>query len=265
MGLDSANAEAAVAAALDAGISRFDHADIYNRGRSESAFGDLLARDPGLRARIELQTKCGIQLEPKLYDLRGATIRDRVAASLERLRTDVIDTLLLHRPDALAQPDDIAEAFAELQSQGLVRRFGVSNMSAPRIAHLQASLDLPLVANQIEMSLLQRDWLEPGDGTVEHCQANGIEIQAWGPLAQGRYAEGALGALVVELARAHDTTPETIALWWLQRHPARIVPVIGTTNPRRIRACADAVSRTPDLTHEEWYALWTAARAEPLP
>lgn len=279
-------AEAAVAAALEAGITVFDQADIYRHGKSEAVFGEVLARASGLRDRIVLQTKCGIRLaegdRPGLYDLRGPTIVQRVEESLTRLRTDVIDVLLLHRPDPLTGPEEIAKALASLHGQGLVRRFGVSNMSAAQIAHLRAHLDVPLVANQLEMSLESRDWVEAGvlvntpaaadsgfpHGTLEYCAANGIQLQAWGALARGRFTGGGetpTARLVADLAARKRTTPETILLWWLQRHPARIAPVIGTSRPDRILACRDAVHREPELTHEEWYDLWITARGGPLP
>ncbi|MFI8521644.1 aldo/keto reductase family oxidoreductase [Streptomyces sp. NPDC085481] len=283
-------AQAAVEAALESGITTFDHADIYRLGKAEAVFGEVLARSPGLRGRITLQSKCGIRLAdgdlPGHYDLRGTTIVRRVEESLARLRTDVLDVLLLHRPDPLADFAEVAAALESLHRQGLVRRFGVSNMNAPQIARLQAHLALPLVADQLEMSLLRRDWLEDGvlvntpasaangfpAGTVEHCLNHGIALQAWGPLAQGRYTgrqeteqERATAALVTELAKAKGTTPETIVLWWLQRHPARIVPVVGTSNPDRIRACRDAAVGAPELSHEEWYALWVTARGAALP
>ncbi|MEV6693757.1 aldo/keto reductase [Micromonospora sp. NPDC051196] len=283
-------AEAAIAAALEIGITAFDHADIYRQGKSEAVFGEVLSRTPGLRARILLQTKCGIHLpsdtRPGYYDLRGTHIRHSVEQSLTRLRTDVIDVLLLHRPDPLADPEDVAEALTALHRQGLVRHFGVSNMAAAQIAYLQAHLDLPLVVNQLQMSLADRDWLEAGVlvntspaaelgfplGTVEHCRLNRIGVQAWGPLARGRLtgaaqtpAQQATAEHVAALADQHGTTPETILLWWLQRHPARIVPVIGTARPERIRACADTVRREPELTHEQWYELWLTARGEALP
>ncbi|WP_330460921.1 aldo/keto reductase [Streptomyces sp. NBC_00820] len=283
---DVDHAQAAVEAALDAGITRFDHADIYRFGKSEAVFGEVLSRTPGLRGRIEIQTKCGIRLpegdRPGLYDLRAKSILRCVEESLTRLRTDVIDTLLLHRPDPLAAPDEIAEALHALHGQGLVRRFGVSNMSAAQIAHLQARLDVPLVVDQLEMSLARRDWVEAGvlvntpaaagvgfpEGTLEHCAGHGIELQAWGALAGGRYTDGTdspAAALIQVLARRHGTTPETVLLWWLQHHPAGIVPVVGTSRPARIRACRDAAVRPSALTHEEWYELWIAARGAPLP
>ncbi|MFF4261365.1 aldo/keto reductase family oxidoreductase [Streptomyces virginiae] len=283
-------AEAAVVAALDSGITTFDHADIYRHGKAEAVFGEVLARTPGLRERITLQTKCGIRLgdedRPGMYDLRGASIARRVEESLTRLRTDVIDVLLLHRPDPLADVDETAAALTSLHRQGLVRGFGVSNMGAAQIAHLQARLDVPLVANQLEMSLHSRAWVEAGVllntpdsarngfpfGTLEHCRDHGIRLQAWGALAQGRFtglqetpAERATADLLTELARKKDTTPETVLLWWLMRHPAAIAPVIGSARPERIRACADAALREPELTHEEWYELWITARGVPLP
>lgn len=283
-------AEAAIEAALDSGITMFDHADIYRHGKAEAVFGEVLARTPGLRERVTLQTKCGIRLadgdRPGIYDLRGASIVRRVEESLERLRTDVIDVLLLHRPDPLADPAETAEALGSLRRQGLVREFGVSNMNAAQIAHLQGHLDFPLVANQLAMSLDRRDWLEDGvlvntpaaaavgfpAGTVEYCTANGVRLQAYGALAQGRFTgreasagEHATADHLRALAKAKDTTPETILLWWLQRHPARMAPVIGTGRPERIRACRDAALRAPDLGHEEWYSLWLTARGGPLP
>ncbi len=287
---DAAATEAAVEAALEVGITTFDHADIYRDGDAEAAFGDGLAASPDLRQRIQIQTKCGIRRahgdEPGLYDLRGASITRAVERSLERLRTDYVDVLLLHRPDPLADRGAIAGALHSLHGQGLVRAFGVSNMSCEQIAHLQARLELPLVANQLEMSLYRRDWVEAGVlvntpeaaaigfplGTLEHCVDQGVALQAWGSLARGRYsgrpetdADRTTAAAVAALAEAKDTTPETILLWWLQHHPAAIAPVIGTTNPARIRACRDAVAQPSGMSHEEWYALWVTARGAPLP
>jgi len=289
--VEIAQAESVIEASLSVGITAFDHADIYNRGKAEAVFGEVLSRAPDLRNRIQIQTKCGIRLPNAgtlgFYDLRPGSIAARVAESLERLHTDWIDVLLLHRPDPLTHPADIAQALTSLHEQGLVRQFGVSNMSAPQIDHLQRYLELPLMANQLEMSLHSRDWVEAGVlvntssaasngfplGTVEYCMANGLQLQAWGSLAQGRYSgrpggddvDAATGQLVGTIAAAHHTTPEAVVLWWLQQHPAGIAPVIGSTNPGRILACADAVNRPPALTHEEWYELWTTARAANLP
>jgi predicted oxidoreductase len=285
-----AAAEAAVDAALEAGITHFDHADIYGRGSAEAVFGELLSRAPDLRARITIQTKCGIRLpdgdRPGLYDLRASAIRDRVHASLERLRVDYLDCLLLHRPDPLTGPAEVARALTDLHDEGVVLSVGVSNMSAAQIAAIQEHTDLPLTVNQLEMSLHRRDWLEgevlvntPASatvgfphGTVEFCRRSGVRLQAWAPLAQGRFTgaprqpdDEIVAALVTQLADLHATTPETIVLWWLQQHPAHIVPVIGTTRPERIRACRDAATGSSRLTHEQWYQLWVTSRQEPLP
>ncbi|GAB2987537.1 aldo/keto reductase [Nocardioides montaniterrae] len=287
---DHARAEAAVAAALEIGIDTFDHADIYGHGSAEAVFGALLDRAPGLRDRIRIQSKCGIRLaagdRPGLYDLRPATIRAQVHASLERLRTDHLDLVLLHRPDPLADPAEIGTALEALHAEGVVRAIGVSNMSAAQVAALQAHTALPIAANQLEMSLHARGWVEAGvlvntpayadvgfpHGTLEHCTHHGIELQAWGSLAGGRFTGRALtardhevAALVADLAALHQTTAEAIVLTWLQQHPAAVVPVIGTTDPDRIRACAPAVDRSRLLTHEKWYELWITARGAPLP
>lgn len=287
---EHARAEAAVAAALAAGITTFDHADIYGHGSAETVFGELLRRSPGLRSQVQVQSKCGIRLadgdRPGLYDLRPATIRERVHQSLERLQTDYLDTLLLHRPDPLADPAEVAAALDELYDEGLVLAIGVSNMSAAQIEAIQRHTELPITVNQLEMSLLAREWLEGGvlvntasysavgfpHGTVEHCRHHGIALQAWGSLAGGRFTgmprdpqDEVVATQVAALAEHHHTTPEAILLAWLQRHPAAIVPVIGTTNPDRIRACADAAAGKVTLTHDEWYELWIAARGAPLP
>jgi predicted oxidoreductase len=286
---DIDQAQDAIQAALEAGITAFDHADIYRHGKAEAVFGEVLSRSPELRQTIHLQTKCGIRLPegdtPGIYDLRGRSIVRQVEQSLTRLRTDHLDTLLLHRPDPLADPADIAHALTSLHRQGLVRQFGVSNMSAAQIARLQQPLELPLVVNQLEMSLHRRDWLEaevqvntPGAaglgfplGTVEYCRDNSVQLQAWGSLAQGRFtdrpetaADRATARLVRHLAERKGTTSETIVLWWLRRHPSGIVPVIGTSRPERIRACADALEE-PQISHQEWYDLWITARGADLP
>lgn len=286
-------AERAIEAAFEAGITMFDHADIYGRGRSEQAFGEILRRRPELRERMVLQSKCGIRLaddrHAQRYDFSKAHILASVDGILERLHTDYIDILLLHRPDALMEPEEVAEALTALKASGKVRHFGVSNMHAGQIRFLQQALDMPLVANQLDMSLYHLDWLDHGvlvnrrsgeavsfdQGLMEHCQMNNIQLQAWGPLAQGRFSgrslEGepehvrATAELVARLACEKETTAEAIVLGWLMRHPARIQPVIGTTNPDRIRACADAVRQSELMTREEWYDLYNAARGVKIP
>ena len=286
-------AAAAIEAAMGIGITLFDHADIYRGGKSEAVFGEVLSRTPGLREKIQLQTKCGIRLAEAgrdgYYDLSKDAILDRVNGSLKRLRTDYVDVLLLHRPDPLMEPAEVAAAVGQLITEGKVRQLGVSNMSGAQIAFLQEHLEVPIVANQLEMSLHRRAWLESTvlvnhddalgysfpHGTVEHCVSNGIELQAYGSLAQGRYtgstadgataADAATAGLLTELADTKGTTPEAVLLGWLMKHPARISPVVGSSNPARIAACGDAAAAAKAMTRTEWYALWVAARGNRLP
>ncbi|MGX5715355.1 aldo/keto reductase [Arthrobacter sp. MAHUQ-56] len=286
-------AGAAVQAALDAGITLFDHADIYRNGKSEAVFGEVLAATAGLRDRIRLQTKCGIRLNERglqtHYDLSREAILERVNGSLKRLRTDYVDILLLHRPDPLADPAEVASAVGQLMAEGKVRQLGVSNMSGPQIEALQDRLETPVVANQLEMSLLKRAWLEsqvlvnhPGHldysfphGTVEFCTRNNITLQAYGSLARGAYTgvepespvspEAATTELVAQLAAEYATTGEAVLLGWLMKHPAGIAPVIGTVNPDRIRACGDAGRVADSMTRPDWYKLWVTARGSNIP
>lgn len=286
-------AAAAIEAAMGIGITLFDHADIYRSGKSEAVFGEVLSRTPGLREKIQLQTKCGITLgQPGIeghYDLSKDAILERVNGSLQRLRTDYVDVLLLHRPDPLMEPAEVASAVGQLVAEGKVGQLGVSNMSGAQIAFLQDELEVPIVANQLEMSLHRRAWLESAvlvnhddalgysfpHGTLEHCVSQGIELQAYGSLAQGRYtgstpdsqtaADTATAALVAQLAEAKGVTPESVLLGWLMKHPARISPVLGSSNPARIAACADAAAVAAAMTRTEWYGLWVAARGSKLP
>ena len=286
-------AAAAVQAAMDAGITLFDHADIYRSGKSEAVFGEVLAATPGLRERIRLQTKCGIRLNERglqtHYDLSREAILERVNGSLERLRTDFVDILLLHRPDPLADPVEVASAVGQLMAEGKVRQLGVSNMSAAQIEALQDRLETPVVANQLEMSLLKRAWLESQvlvnhaehldysfpHGTLEYCARNNITLQAYGSLARGTYtgaelesptsAEAATTELVAELAGEYGTSGEAVLLGWLMKHPAGIAPVIGTANPDRIRACRDAERVAGAMTRAQWYRLWVTARGSNIP
>ena len=279
-------AAAAVEAALSIGVTVFDHADIYRHGKAETAFGEVLKRSPGLRERILIQTKCGIRLDPEHapYDL--STIVARVDDSLARLGVDYVDTLLLHRPDPLLEPAEVARAVAELHAAGKIRALGVSNMSGAQIAFLQREIDLPIAANQLELSLGRHDWVdstvlvnhpEGADntfphGTLEYCASNGVRLQAWGALAQGRYsgapheaADEAASALVSALAEQKNTTREAIVLGWLMRHPAHIDPVLGSSDPERIRSCGDAAAQGAAMTRDEWFALYIAARGRKLP
>ncbi|WP_339768796.1 aldo/keto reductase [uncultured Paraglaciecola sp.] len=277
--------------ALEAGINFFDHADIYTLGKAEQVFGEVLAQRPELRKRIYIQTKCGIRFAdshgPKRYDLSADWIRRSVEGSLRRLKTDYLDVLMLHRPDPLMQPEEIAEVFEELRSAGKVHYFGVSNMHHHQIALLQQALDMPLVANQIEASLLKQDWVDEGvyagncdgrdinfnAGTLAYCRREHIQLQSWGSLAQGIYsgrniqdkpeAVKRTSALVAKLANEYDVCAEAIVLAWLMRHPSNIQPVIGTTDCSRIAGACQAMGIT--LNREHWYALYESAKGYELP
>jgi predicted oxidoreductase len=284
---------AALRAALECGINFFDHADIYCAGKSEEAFSQLWRESPGLREKIIVQSKCGIRFEndpapglPGRYDFSYEHIVRSVEGSLKRLQTDYLDLLLLHRPDALVEPEEVARAFDDLQTSGKVRYFGVSNHTAAQIAFLQSALDQPLVVNQVELSLLHTHLIDAGivfnqddppalrrnEGTLEYCRQHNITLQAWGPLASGAVlgvgeslseAARQTAAVVHELARAKQVRPEAIAIAWLLRHPAHIQPIIGTTKPERIRAACEA--DRVELTREEWYRLFIAGRGGRLP
>ncbi|WP_169084812.1 aldo/keto reductase family oxidoreductase [Paenibacillus sp. PL91] len=286
-------AEAAVEAALSIGITMYDHADIYTRGKAESVFGQVLKQQPRLREQMVIQSKVGIQLAdgvlPGRFNFSKEHILGSVDGILERLGIEYLDVLLLHRPDPLMEPDEIAEAFTKLKLAGKVRNFGVSNMSPGQIRFLQRELPDPIVVNQLEMSLLRHDWVDHGvhvnqkaglndsfpEGHMEFMQMENIQIQAWGPLAQGRFsgrpsdnakeAELQTAALVKQLADENDTTPEAIVLGWLMKHPARIQPVIGTVNPERILACKDAEKQAELMTREQWYTLLVSARGVNMP
>jgi predicted oxidoreductase len=282
-----AHAHAAVEAALAIGITLFDHADIYRRGKAEAVFGELLMRDVGLRAKVRLQSKCGIRFADEAnvgrYDFSAAHIEASVDGILRRLGVDYLDILLLHRPDPLMQPAEVAHAFDRLRAAGKVGHLGVSNMHAAQMRWLQSALDAPLVANQLELSLVKLDAFDAGTtfndpqaatrpgaaawaGTLEYAQQHGVQLQAWGSLAQGRFNDPSASPaakVVHELAETHRTTANAILLAWLLRHPAGIQPIIGSGNADRIRACADATKI--ELSRDEWYQLYVTSRGQALP
>lgn len=277
--------------ALEAGINFIDHADIYALGKAEEVFGRVLKDRPELRESIILQTKCGIRFKddagPGRYDFSADWIEKSVENSLKRLHSEQLDVLLLHRPDPLMQPEEVAEVFTKLHDSGKVKHFGVSNMHRFQIEFLQAHLAQPLIANQLEMSLNRTDWLDEGttagdpqgltsnfnSGTLEHCRMHNIQVQSWGSLCMGQFSgkpvadlpehKQQTAKLVAEFAEKYACSREAILLAWLLKHPAKIQPVIGTTNLERIKACAEA-SRI-DLTREDWYALYVMSRGKALP
>ncbi|MFK0572645.1 aldo/keto reductase family oxidoreductase [Endozoicomonas sp.] len=280
-----------VDSALESGINFFDHADIYTRGKAEQVFGHVLTERPELRENIFLQSKCGIRFAegnvPNRYDFSREWIIHSVENSLARLNTEYLDLLLLHRPDPLMQPEEVAEAFHQLQKSGKVRHFGVSNMNGHQIKYLRSFLEQPVIVNQLQMSLTHLDWLDEGvlvnhpegqavgftPGTVEYCRSHNIQLQAWGCLSKGAFtgrdvsaeAESiqATARLVEQFAGELGVSREAIVLAWLMRHPAGIQPVIGTTNAQRIRACQQA--ENIELSREQWYQLYVCARGRMLP
>ena len=279
-----------VRAALDAGITFFDHANMYGRGRCEEAFAGIWKERPGLRDSIVLQTKCGIRFPdeppgtPRRYDFSRRHILESVEGSLHRLQTDHVDILLLHRPDALVQPEEVAEAFDALAGSGKVRYFGVSNHNPWQIELLRKHVRQRFVVNQVELSLVHNQLINAGvsvnqdapalpthgEGTLEYCRLHDITIQAWSPVAHGaiaRAAEGqgddrmrAAAAAAQAMAAKKGVSMDAILVAWLLRHPAGIQPIIGTVRPERIRdACA---ADDVQLSHEEWYALFGAGRGK---
>ncbi|MGL4335412.1 MAG: aldo/keto reductase [Turicibacter sp.] len=273
-----------VETALEEGINFFDHADIYTRGKSETVFSEIFAANLTSREDIIIQSKCGIRFANDLFDGSAAHydfsyehIITSAEKSLKRLKTDYLDIFLLHRPDALIEPEEVAKAFEELKRSGKVRAFGVSNHNATQIKYLQSYLDMPLVANQMEMSLVNSNLIDEGmnvnslanpmalrsNGTLEYCRMEGITLQAWSPLAGGKLTSSDvspeyrdLANRIQTLASAYEVSGEAIVIAWLLRHPAKIQPVIGTRSPERIKAATHA-SRV-HLTREQWYSLYNA-------
>ena len=253
--------------AAELGITSFDHADIYGDHRVEALFGDALAAGPGLRERLQIVTKCGIRLPSaarpantiKSYDSSAAHVRASVEQSLRNFRTDRIDLLLIHRPDALMQPDELAAAFDELRRAGKVLAFGVSNHSPKQLALLHRRM--PLVTNQIEFSPLQMQAL--ADGTLDQCTDLGLRPMIWSPLARGRLFsdEGdqarRVRAALGELAERHGHPLSTLAFAWILRHPSRPIPITGSRRIDALREAWAALSVT--VGAEDWYRVWQAS------
>jgi predicted oxidoreductase len=261
---------------IDHGVTSFDHADIYGNYSGEALFGEALARSRGLRARLQLITKCGIRLVSsarpahrlKSYDLSAAHIEASVETSLRSLHTDHIDLLLLHRPDALMEPDEVAQAFERLRRAGKVLGFGVSNFSASQFALLDAAT--PLTTNQIELHPLQRGALH--DGTLDVLLQKGLRPMVWSPLAGGRLlqatsdersAQARVQWVLGELSARLGLARATVAYAWCLRHPSRPHVVTGTG---RIEGLHEAVAATAvTLSREDWTALWEAGAGHELP
>ena len=284
---------ASIRAALDQGINFYDHADIYCRGKSEEVFSAIWQEVPSLRERIYLQSKCGIRFPgdggpaaPHRFDFSYEHIVASVEGSLKRLKTDYLDVLLLHRPDPLVEPEEVARAFDELHQAGKVRWFGVSNHTAAQLELLRHFVRQPIVANQVAFNVIHTHMLDEGiifnqynaklarnEGTIEYCRLHNITLQAWGSLAwgllTGRSSENPAenvtktSAVVSEMAQQKGVSAEAILIAWIMRHPARVQAIIGTTNPQRIAAACQADGI--ELTREEWYRLFVAGRGESLP
>jgi predicted oxidoreductase len=272
----------AVIAAYEAGYTLFDNADIYCGGEAERILGEVLKEVSGMRDRIVIVTKGGIRPggdpqpdSPGRYDFSASHLINACEQSLRRLGIETIDLYLLHRPDFLADPEEVAQAFSQLRAAGKVRCFGVSNFRPTLVTALQAACPMSLVAHQVEISLAKLDAFT--DGTLDQCLIERITPMAWSPLAAGLIGEGANRLLpsqkiyrpeqflpVLEaVAKARGASRTAVALAWLLKHPSRILPIIGTTNPERIREATKAAELV--LTREEWYRLLIAARGEPMP
>ncbi|KID57300.1 aldo/keto reductase [Pseudoalteromonas luteoviolacea] len=288
---DVLQAHKVIDCALESNIHFFDHADIYRDGRAERVFGIVLSERPELRSHMVIQSKCGIRKKNKehvgLYDFSAEWVRQSVDGILARLNLEYLDVLMLHRPDPLMDVEQLAMQLIELNNQGKIKHIAVSNMNLHQISFLQRELDLPIIANQIEMSLAKLDWLDDGvmvgtqgsnlvdfvSGTIEYCQSNNIQLQAWGSLAKGQFSEHGLYSdelrvrktteLVKTLANKYQVSGEAIVLAFLLRHPAKVQPVIGTTHEKRIKNATQAIEIC--LERHDWYDLYVTSRGNPLP
>jgi len=275
-------AHQAILAAYEAGYTLFDHADIYCAGACEALYGEVLDQVPAMRRECLIATKCGIRWQgdpnpdaPHRYDFSKEHILWSCEQSLRRLRVETIDIYQLHRPDVLMDPDEVAEAFLKLHASGKVRAFGVSNFPPSMVSALQSSLPFPLVVNQVEIHPGRLDCFV--DGTLDQCLEMGITPLAWSPVGGGLFAEGGavrpddprregLEKLLAELdrlAQKHGVTRTEATLAWLMRHPSQIVPIVGSTKPERIRQAAKAAEI--EVSREDWYRVYVAARMRPLP
>lgn len=261
---------------LEMGVTTFDHADIYGGYTNEERFGKALKLDPSLREQIEIVTKCGIMLvsdnrpnnDIKHYDTSEAHIIASAEHSLKMFDTDYLDVLLLHRPDPLMDGDAIASAFSKLRQAGKVKHFGVSNFTPSQWTMLQAYLDFPLVTNQIECSVRHMQPLQ--DGTLDQCQAQRIAPMAWSPLGGGRifaptnereaYLQQTLQKVGDELGQA---ALDQVAIAWLLKHPATLVPVLGTGRIERIRSAVAAARLA--MTRQQWFRIWQASAGHEVP
>lgn len=284
-GMSSMEVERIVNLCLENGINSFDHADVYGtagmRGECEQLFGQVLKENPGLRDKVYIQSKCGIcKSEQDYYDFSKEHILEAVDGILTRLQTEYLDALLLHRPDTLMEPEEVADAFETLHKAGKVRYFGVSNMNPGQVELLDRAVDAPLVFNQLQLSIAHCPMIDTGlsvnnrisqavdyeGGILEYSRLKAMTIQAWSPFQKGLFegpfltdweTYGELNAYIDQLAEKYNVTNTAIAVAWILRHPAHMQAILGTTNEKRIAdACqgADII-----LTREEWYTLYAKA------
>lgn len=276
-GLSIKNAESFIKTALELGACFFDHADIYGGGTSEEIFSKAASLNESMRENVIIQSKCGIASGK--FDSSREHIISSAEGILRRLNTDYLDILLLHRPDALVEPEEVAEAFNYLYETGKVRHFGVSNHNPMQIELLRKYINRPIVANQMQLSVMCANMISNGinvnmttdsaimrDGSVlDYCRLNDITIQPWSPFQYG-FFEGvflgnekfpALNAKINEIATKYEVSDTTIVIAWLLRHPAKMQPVVGTMNENRLKDIVKACEIT--LTREEWYGIYLAA------
>lgn len=275
--LDQGEAERFVQTSLDAGANFFDHANVYGGGACEEIFADAIHMNDNIREKVILQSKCGIR--KGMFDFSKEHILESVDGSLKRLKTDYLDILLLHRPDTLVEPEEVAEAFAILESSGKVLNFGVSNQNPMQIQLLKKSVQQPIVTNQLQLSITNATMISNGinvnmendsavnrDGSIlDYCRLNDITIQPWSPFQYGFFEGVFLGSdkfpelnqKIDEIAKKYEVSNTTIAIAWLLRHPAQMQPVTGTMNTGRLKDCIKASDIY--LTREEWYEIYRAA------
>ena len=275
--LDQPAAEKFIKTALDLGANFFDHADVYGNGACEALFAKAIGMTPALREQMILQSKVGIRAN--MFDFSKEHSLEGVNGSLKRLQTDYLDILLLHRPDALVEPEQVAEAFDILHSSGKVRYFGVSNQKPMQIELLRKYLHQDIQCNQLQLSIPHSQMISNGiyvnmenegaidrDGSIlNYCRLNQITIQPWSPFQYG-FFEGVfldnpkfpeLNKVINRISAAHGVSNTTIALAWLLRHPAKMQPVTGTMNINRLKDCVKAADVF--LSREEWYEIFIAA------
>ena len=263
--------------ALDEGVTFFDHADVYGGGQSEAKFAEAMNMTPSVREKMMLQTKCGIR--KGAFDFSKEHILEAVDGSLKRLQTDYMDVLLLHRPDALVEPEEVAEAFTILHDSGKVKYFGVSNQNPMQIELLSKFVQQKLVFNQLQLSITNTGMIDAGinvnmenppsinrDGSIlDYCRLKEITIQPWSPFQYG-FFEGVfldnekfpeLNQTINDMAAAKGVANTAIAIAWILRHPARMQPIVGTTNAQRLKDICKASDVT--LTRQEWYEIYLAA------